>query len=169
MRRIMLAIYLLSGLVPMTAAASPRNLAVPAFQKLQSLAGEWRGTDDRGKAVRTEFQSSVSRTVVMEVLTPADMPSMMTLYSLDGEAIALVHYCSTNNQPRMRAVPDADPAKELSFNFLGAGNLPNAQVGHQQKLVIRFDDDDHFTESWTWREDGKDAVHVFHFARKLQN
>jgi hypothetical protein len=120
-RRIILAIYLLSGLVPMTAAAAPGNLAIPAFQKLQSLAGEWHGTDDRGKAVRTEFQSSVSRTVVMEVLTPADMPPMMTLYSLDGEAVALVHYCATNNQPRMRAVPDADPAKELRFDFLGAG------------------------------------------------
>jgi hypothetical protein len=164
-----LTLYLLSGLVPMATAASPPNFAVPAFQKLQSLAGEWHGTDDRGRAVRTEFKVSVSRTVLMEVLTPADMPSMMTLYSLDGEAIALVHYCPTNNQPRMRAVPDVDPAKELSFSFLGAGNLPNPQVGHQHKLVIHFDDDDHFTESWTWREDGKDAIHVFHFARKLQN
>lgn len=152
----------------MAAPAAPVNLAVPAFQKLQSLGGEWHGTDNRGRAVRTEFQSSVSRTVVMEVLTPADMPPMMTLYSLDGEAIALVHYCATNNQPRMRAVPNADPIKELSFDFLGAGNLPNPAVGHQHKLVIRFDDDDHFTESWTWREDGKDAVHVFRFSRKLQ-
>jgi hypothetical protein len=165
MSRIILASFLLSALTVTNSVASP-NLAVPAFQKLQSLAGEWQGTDNRGMPVRTEFQSSVSRTVIMEVLTPADMPPMTTLYTLDDDAIALVHFCPTNNQPRMRAIPSADPVKELSFDFVSAGNLPNMAEGHEHKLVIHFDDDGKFTESWTWRENGKDVIQLFHFERK---
>jgi hypothetical protein len=162
-----LASFLLSTLLVADSVASP-NLAVPAFQKLQSLTGEWEGTDNRGMAVHTEFQSSVSRTVIMEVLTPSDMPPMTTLYSLDDNAIALVHYCPTNNQPRMRAIPSDDPVRELTFNFVSAGNLPNMSVGHEHKLVIHFEDDDKFTESWTWRENGKDVIQLFHFARKRE-
>jgi len=165
--RILLASFLLTTLLVADSAASP-NFAVPAFQKLQSLAGEWEGTDNHGMAVRTEFQSSVSRTVIMEVLTPADMPPMTTLYSLDDNAIALVHYCPTNNQPRMRAIPSGDPARELIFDFVSAGNLPSLSVGHEHKLVIHFDDDDKFTESWTWRENGKDVIQLFHFTRKRE-
>jgi len=30
----------------------------------------------------------------------------------------------------------------------------------------RFEDDNHITETWTWREGGKDTPMVFHFSRK---
>lgn len=156
---------LLCALTPTTGHAQTRAPVDVAFQKLQSLAGEWEGKDEHGTA-RTVFQPSISRTVVMETLTPPDMSPMMTLYSLDGNAIALVHYCPTNNQPRMKAIPGAGALKELVFSFIDAGNLPTPETGHEHKLVIRFEDDDHITETWTWHQNGKDFDQVFHFSRK---
>lgn len=145
------------------ASATPAELA---FQRLQSLAGEWEGKDEHGMASRTVFQSSVSRTVIMEMLTPSGMPPMMTLYSLDGNGVALVHYCPTNNQPRMKAIPGAGALTELVFSFIDAGNLATAETGHEHKLVIHFEDEDHITETWTWHENGQDHDHAFHFSRK---
>ncbi len=102
----------------------------------------------------------------METLSPSGMEEMVTLYSIDGDGIALVHYCPTNNQPRMRVVPASDDIKELSFDFEGAGNLKSPTAGHQHHLVLRFDDSDHLTETWTWRQDNKDILMLFHLTRK---
>jgi len=150
-------------------AATPLIAAIhseAAFQKLQSLAGDWEGKDEHGMTAKTSFHVLASKTAVMETLSPSGMESMVTLYSLDNDGIALVHYCPTNNQPRMRAVPQTDDVKELNFDYQGAGNLKSPATGHQHHLVLRFQDENHITESWTWREDGKDTPMNFLFSRK---
>jgi hypothetical protein len=143
-------------------------MATPAsagFRQLQALAGDWEGTDGHGMPAKTNFKLMVSETVVIETLAAAGMPEMVTLYSLDGDGIALVHYCPTNNQPRMRALPSLGAAKELVFIFRDAGNLPRVTDGHEHKLVIEFLDDDHIIERWTWRSGAKDTETAFHLAR----
>jgi hypothetical protein len=137
-----------------------------AFKKLQSLSGDWEGKDEHGMPVKTTFKVLASGTAVMETLSPPGMEEMVTLYSMDGDGIALVHYCPTNNQPRMRVVPASDDVKELSFDFEGAGNLKSPGTGHQHHLVLRFDDPDHLTETWTWRQDNKDVPMLFRLIRK---
>ena len=139
-----------------------------AFEKLQSLAGDWEGKDDMNMPAKTNFKVIVSGTTVMETLSPTGMggEDMVTLYTVDGDSIRIVHYCPTNNQPRMRAIPGAGEIKELTFEFQGAGNLPDESVGHQHKLVLKFDDADHITETWTWRAKGKDTPMLIHFTRK---
>jgi hypothetical protein len=140
--------------------------AEAVFKKLQSLAGEWEGKDAHGMAAKTSFQVMASKTAVIETLAPSGMEEMITVYSVDDDGIALVHYCPTNNQPRMRVVPQSDDVKELSFDYQGAGNLKSPSAGHQHHLVLQFVDGDHITESWTWRENGKDTPMVFQFSRK---
>jgi len=137
-----------------------------AFKKLQALSGDWEGKDDKGKPVKTNFKSIVSNTALLETLSPSGMEDMVTVYSLDRDGIALVHFCPTNNQPRMRVVPASDNPKELAFDFQGAGNLASPTTGHQHHLLIRFEDEDHITETWTWRQDSMDMPMVFHLARK---
>ncbi len=157
----------LLALLPLAAApliAGSRSEAV--FKKLQSLAGEWEGKDDHDMVVRTNFQVMASKTAVMETLSPSGMEEMVTLYSIDGDGIALVHYCPTNNQPRMRVIPQSDDVKELSFDYQGAGNLKSPSTGHQHHLVMRFVDENHITETWTWRENGKETPMAFQFSRK---
>jgi hypothetical protein len=159
-----------AGLLALLAFAAASLLAgthsEAAFKTLQSLAGDWEGKDEHGMPAKTSFQVLASRTAVMETLSPSGMEEMITLYSRDDDGIALVHYCPTNNQPRMRVVPQSDEIKELSFDFQGAGNLKSPSTGHQHHLVLHFDDDNHITETWTWRQDGKDSPMVFHFTRK---
>jgi len=102
----------------------------------------------------------------METLAMSGMDEMVTLYSIDGDTVVLLHYCPTNNQPRMRATPVAGDVKKLEFTFEGAGNLPSLDAGHEHKLVIEFQDNDHIVEHWTWRKNGKDTEMTFHLARK---
>ena len=144
-------------------AATPSE---SAFKKLQSLAGQWEGRDEHGMAAKTSFEALASGTAVLERLDASGMEEMVTLYSVDGDGIALVHYCPTNNQPRMRVVPSSEDTRELSFDYQGAGNLKSPSAGHQHHLVVRFEDADHITETWTWRANGKDTPMVFHFSRK---
>jgi hypothetical protein len=151
------------------AHSSPADTqAKAALEKLRSLAGDWEGKDNMDMPAKTNFKVMVSGTTVMETLSPTGMggEDMVTLYTVDGDSIRIVHYCPTNNQPRMRATPGAGEIKELTFEFQGAGNLPDESVGHQHKLVLRFEDADHITESWTWRAKGKDTPMVVHFTRK---
>jgi hypothetical protein len=164
MRKIAFILVLATMVVTGNALAASHSAA--AFKKLQGLAGEWEGTDEKRRPVKTSFKSIVSNTGVMETLSPSGMEDMVTVYSLDGDGIALVHFCPTNNQPRMRAVPATDEVKELAFDFQGASNLPSPNTGHQHHLLIRFDDEDHITETWTWRDNGMDMPMIFHLTRR---
>ena len=153
--------------IGMAARAMPTaSKAAAAFQKMQSLAGDWAGKDQDGGEVKSSFRPIASNTAVMETLAMSGMDEMVTLYSIDGDTIALLHYCPTNNQPRMRATPATTDVKRLEFAFEGAGNLPSLDAGHENKLVIEFEDNDHIVEHWTWRKNRKDTEMTSHLARK---
>ena len=163
MRSRLLIILVLTATAILQAATKP---AESAFQKMMSLKGDWEGIDADAKPVRSSFKPVISGTTLMETLSPSGMEEMLSLYSIDKDGIQLNHYCPTNNQPRMRAVPLTSDPKELDFQFTGGGNLSDISIGHQHRLVIRFEDADHITESWTWRQGGHDMVMVFHLTRK---
>jgi hypothetical protein len=149
-----------------TSRGVPTSRVSIAFLKLQSLVGEWEGKDGHGMPVRTHFVLIASKTAVMETLRMSDMEEMVTLYSVDGDAISLLHYCPTNNHPHMRATPPSGDIRELVFTFQGAENLPNLASGHEHKLVIQFEDKDHITERWTWRKNGHDTAMIYRFERQ---
>jgi hypothetical protein len=157
-----LLLILSAGTVCLAAA----NDASAAFQKFQDLTGDWTGKDNAGMDVRTRFEKVAGGTAVMETLSMSGMEEMVTLYNIDADGIALVHYCPTNNQPRMRAVPTSGDVRELTFAFQGATNLPDLKLGHEQKMVIQFQDSDHIVERWTWRKNGKDTEMIYAFTRK---
>jgi hypothetical protein len=166
MKRILLAFVFVLTVNPDSIAATAQGQASTGIQKLRSLAGDWEGKDEHANPVKTTFKPIAEETAVMETLAMSGMDEMVTIYSQDGDGIVLVHYCPTNNQPRMRANPPPGDVKELVFLFEGAGNLPNLETGHEYKLIIRFQDKDHLTEYWTWRQNGKETESVYHFARK---
>jgi hypothetical protein len=134
------------------------------FDRLKSLAGDWEGTNPKGKTVRATYSVVSGNTAVMETLNPSDEPGMITVFHPDGNQLMMTHYCSSGNQPRMRAT--ASNEKELLFSFLDATNLSSPSAGHMQRLQIEFVDANHIVESWTWRENGEDKSEVFHFARR---
>lgn len=164
MRNFVSAVLLFATLVPLSSAQTSNNVS-STFHKLQALAGDWEGKDDSGEVSKTKFEVVAGNTAVLETLAMAGMEEMLTLYSVDGDGIALVHYCPTNNQPRMRAIPASGDVKELVFSFQGATNLPDLSIGHQHKLILEFTGPDQIVERWTWRKDGKDTEMVHYFTR----
>jgi hypothetical protein len=159
-------IILLLGFFAVAAAASTIASAERAFTKIISMTGEWEGKDDHGMPVKSIIKVIAGNTAVMETLSVHGMEEMVTIYSLDGNAISLIHYCPTNNQPHMQAIPPNEPFHELVFDFTNARNLPSLTKGHEQKLILRFEDADHIQEVWTWRRDGKDTQMTIDLARK---
>ena len=162
MLRKLLTIFLILSATVLHAASKPAD---SAFKKMLSLAGEWDGKDAEGMPVHSSFKPVISGTALMETISPHGMEEMLTLYSVDGDAIQLSHYCPTNNQPRMRAVVTRADPQVLDFQFTGAGNLQDISVGHQHRLVIQFEDADHIVESWTWRQKNHDSPMIFHLQR----
>jgi hypothetical protein len=141
----------------------------PGFEKLKALAGEWSGKAKDGTAVGLSYRVVSNGTAVMEMLNmdKEGEADMITVYHPDGDNLMMTHYCSANNQPRMKAEPVSGEVKALTFSYLDATNLTGPEAGHMHRLAVIFQDKDHFTQEWTWREKGKDAfTEVFKFERK---
>jgi hypothetical protein len=125
---------LLFGSFTAVMSATQNSAADGAFKKIQSLAGDWDGKDDHGMTAKTSFKVIVKNTSVMETLSMSGMEEMVTLYSIDRDAVSPIHYCPTNNQPYMQALPPVGPIQELVFEFKDARNLPSPTAGHEQRL-----------------------------------
>jgi len=165
MRKAVAMVVLLIGVAFVVQGAADKS-ANPGLDKLKSLAGKWEGKNPEGKPARVSYKVVSSGTAVLETLNPPEESEMVTLYTADGDRVALTHYCPTDNQPRMRSAAVTAPVKELAFTFTGATNLASPDAGHMHKLVLNFDDASHFSQHWTWREKGVEKTEVFRFTRK---
>ncbi len=164
----MLSILLTALLVSVaTALAGPATN--PAWEKMKSLVGEWEGTmahGDMNMPVKVSYSLVSGGTSLMERMDADSHHEMVTMYYPDGSRIMMTHYCSEGNQPRMRAQAAAGEPKSLAFEFVDATGLASPQAEHMRKLVVRFDDADHFTQEWTHRVAGKEETGVFKYTRK---
>ncbi len=165
MRKAVATVVLLIGVAWVVQGAAGKS-ANPGLDKLKSLAGEWEGKNPEGKPVRVSYKVVSTGTAVLEALNSSDESDMVTLYTADGDRVAMTHYCAANNQPRMRSAAVTGAFKELAFTFTGATNLASPDAGHMHKLVLSFDDASHFSQHWTWREKGAEKTEVFRFTRK---
>ena len=141
----------------------------PGFEKMKSLVGEWVGTVEEGgkkMPVIVSYRLVSNGTALEETLKTPEETDMITMYVADGKALAMTHYCSEGNQPRMRAAVPAGGVDKLDFRYVDATNLPAADASHMHGLVITFQDADHMTQAWTHRAGGKDQTGVFEFSRK---
>ena len=153
-------------LISLATLAALQAKPARAFDQLKMLVGEWGGKTQDDKAVGATYRLVSSGTALLETLNSPDEMEMVTVYTPDGDRLAVTHYCAANNQPRMSTEPITGLAKEFKFAFLGATNLPSAATGHMHGLTVTLEDKDHFTQTWTWRENGHDKTEVFHFTRK---
>jgi hypothetical protein len=147
-------------------ARSARAQAQAGFDKLKTLVGEWEGRNSEGVRATATYQLVSGGTALMETLSTEGESSMVTMYTLDGERLALTHYCAANNQPRMQTSPLTDVPQTLDFRFTGGTNLENGSEPHMDGLVVTFEDADHLTQRWTWKDGGNEQISVFHFTRK---
>lgn len=148
-------------------------LALPAYaetaaawlQRLQSLEGQWTGVASDGRPRQVAYQAISGGAAVMETLTPPDEPSMVTVYHLDRDKIAMTHYCSAHNQPFLRAAPPVQEGAGADFRFVSAANLARPESGHIHRAVITIAGSGGLRHEWTWREKGVESVITMKFTR----
>jgi hypothetical protein len=148
--------------------ASPAAVAEPGsvFEKFKALAGEWEGQRGDGQAVKVSYQVLSDGSAVVETLTElAEEVTMVTVYHMDGDDVRMTHYCSAQNQPRMKAAAVSPDARVVSFEFVDATNLARPTDGHMQNLEITFKDRNHIAQKWTWRENGRTTDNTFTLTR----
>jgi hypothetical protein len=135
------------------------------FEKLKPLVGNWQGKANDRKPVKISYALVSGGSALVETIQAESEPGMVTVYHPDGDRLMMTHYCSLNNQPRMRA--DTGPAEngKLVFNFVDATNMPSPDAMHMHKLVVTFVDKDHFVQEWTWKGGEKEGTEVFRMER----
>ncbi len=148
-----------------TGSSQGQAKAEAGFDQLKTLLGEWEGVGEDGIRRTVSYQLLSGGTALMEILAPDGEPDMVTVYTVDGDHLALTHYCSANNQPRMKTEALSAVPQKLVFAFTGGTNLPSPDA-HMVGLSVTFEDQDHFTQSWTWKEAGNDHVSTFRFTRR---
>lgn len=141
--------------------AGPPN---PAWESLKTLQGEWDGSYDGKVATQASYRLVSNGTALMETLASPDHSEMVTMYHRDGTRIAMTHYCSEGNQPRMRA--EAKDPKRIDFRFVDATNLSSPDASRMTGLVVTVKDADHFTQDWTYTQGAKSSTSTFAFTRK---
>jgi len=148
-------------------AGRARSQAQPmsGFDRLKTLVGTWEARGPQGKTLTNIIRLVSNGTALEETFQSAEDDQMVTLYTPNGKGLALNHYCATGNQPRMETPAVTGDQKEFEFSLTGIANLANPNAGHMRHLLIQVADQDHFTEKWTWRENGKDLAHTIHFKR----
>jgi hypothetical protein len=147
-------------------AASGTGTSNPGMEKLMTLAGEWTATDADGKPFTSSIRLISNNTAIEETINSAHDSQMVTVYTADGPRVAMTHYCSIGNQPRLETAAERPDANEFVFSFTGATNLASPNDPHMHRMVITIEDADHFTEAWTLRWNGRDTVEEFRYTRK---
>lgn len=149
-------------LVLATAAAFAQSDAQKSLDKLKSMAGTWEGKMSDGQSATVTYSVVSGGTTVM---ADATHESMVTMFSVDGNRLLMTHYCAMGNQPRMAASLSPD-GKTLEFTFVDATNLASPQAGHMHHAVFNFIDPSHYTEDWTFTQDGQSKTEHFDLHRK---
>lgn len=138
---------------------------IPEFERMKSLVGEWKGTSMGGNPATVTYTLVSDNSALMERLVMGGESEMVTMYHPDGDHLMMTHYCSAHNQPRMRSQTVPVGSNNITFDFVDVTNLSAPDAGHMRKLVVNFEDNNHFTQEWTWTEKGKDNIVVVHYER----
>ena len=145
--------------------AAAQAQPMSGFDSLKTLVGTWEAREPQGKTLTNTIRLVSNGTALEETFQSTVDDQMVTLYTPDGNKLALTHYCAAGNQPRMETPAVSGDQKEFDFALTGITNLAAPNAGHMRHLLIQLADQDHYTEKWTWRENGKDVVRTIHFRR----
>ena len=148
-------------LVAAPAPAQGPSPAQQAFEKLKTLVGEWEGTNSAGYPVTASYHLASNGSVLVETLREQEGQAtltMLTTYYVDNGRLLMTHYCGAANQPRMQAAGLSLDGPRIRFTFVDVTNMPDVNTGHMRGLQVNFVDAAHYTQQWTWRENGKDTV-----------
>ena len=159
------------GASGLSAAQASDKSGEAAFARLRTLAGEWEGTfawtgarKDRG-AMNASYYVTGNNSAVVENLTMGGVPTMTSVYHLDGDDLRMTHYCAARNQPRLKAT-QIDSAKGIvNFSFVDATNLSSPDAPHVHGLEFRFLDADHITLTFLFQSGSREGRELITLTR----
>jgi hypothetical protein len=111
-------------------AQAPDSAGARIFGRMQGLVGTWKGTLEwsgtrtgSGK-LRVNYHLSGGGSALVEdlLMTESDVPTMTTVYHMDGADLRMTHYCAAKNQPRLKATLIDDTTGSASFTFVDVTN-----------------------------------------------
>ena len=148
---------------PAPTGSKPVSPAAAILARIAALAGEWAGTaewsgarTDRYPLTARYYATGYGSAVVEDLLSPSDgVPSMSSVYHLDGDDLRMTHYCGTRNQPRLKASKIDVAGGAVDFAFVDATNLASPDAPHVTGLELRFGDENHFTLTFLFEGGGK--------------
>lgn len=133
-----LSVFLVS--LPFTAASShgdTQTLPAQAFDLLLSFEGDWIDVDGSlgmQDDVAVSYRVTANRSTVIESIFVGQPYEMVTVFHRDQDYIALTHYCSLGNQPRMQSV--ALEPKQLEFSLSGGSGFDPAQDRYMHSRIM---------------------------------
>ncbi len=141
----------------------PPTQAERDFERLKSLAGDWRVEGQ--EPIPWSFRVTAAGHAVLETLFMGTDHEMISVYHMDGQGLALTHYCAIGNQPHMHRVP-TDSRDELAFECIQVGNMQTPEDPHMHAGRITFVDADHIRCEWVqMRGEQEMGRHAFDLVR----
>ena len=154
-----LAIVCLSFVLNAQPAGGPE-----AFQRLRALDGEWEGTLEwtgartgTGKVHASYHPTGNDSAMIEDLIMSGTVPSMTSVYHLDGSDLRMTHYCGAHNQPRLKATRIDQAQGTVQFAFVDGTDLA-AHPAHVDAFEIRFVSADHLALRFTFVGGGKTSI-----------
>lgn len=123
------------------------------LELLRSLEGHWEARSEGLPASTHVFSVSSGGSAVREIMGPGSEHEMTNMYTLDGNAIALTHYCGAGNQPRLRA--ERVENGRLEFRTVEVKDLASPDSMYMGELTLVLVDENHIEQHWRAIEKGK--------------
>lgn len=155
MRRVV-AVVLALSLAACASQARPAGsvTAEQQFEKLKTLAGNWKTAPESGMQGTIRYRVVGNGTAVQETIFPDTPHEMVTMYHVDGGELVMTHYCAAGNQPMMRAVPAPD-LSQIRWEFVRLSGGDPAKDMHMHEGTLAFAGDGKLRAHWQSWEGGK--------------
>jgi hypothetical protein len=138
-----------AAIMPVLAADQPDSSK--ALEQIKALTGNWSGTYEwtggrkASGSMSATYYVTGNGSAVVENLINEGVPSMTSVYHLDGNNLRMTHFCGAKNQPRLKANRIDLARGAIDFDFVDATNLRSADAPHVHGLEIRLIDANHLT------------------------
>lgn len=135
-------------------AATPAEKAA-LLEQMKKLAGTWEMKDEKGNTTTAAvFTVSSNGSAVREVMMPGGPEEMTNMYTMDGDALLMTHYCAMGNQPHMKAHV-GPKANVITFETAGVSNLTDPNGLYMGSMTLTIVDNDHLRADWVSIKNGK--------------
>jgi len=141
-------------------AAAPSDVGEGAgprmFERMKALSGEWEGTFEwsQGRtgsgSLRVSYYLTGGGSALVENLVMGGVPTMTTVYHLDGNDLRMTHYCAARNQPRLKAVRFDEAEGSAEFALVDVTGVGPKNPGHVEAFFVRLLDADRIELRFTF-------------------